>query len=154
MRRTVSLNYSVKDVVGEKNVLRKIRTWNCILMATSYTCGNYYQPLPERNHWKVGKVPFWMYSVYYNKPYPKIFLDEVIRQNDPEFVKVINEISIGKVSSDTKKYVKHWGTLYMMHNCSRFNESKCITDLHGLNTRYTWAWFSCFSISMLEQNEY
>lgn len=36
----------------------------------------------------------------------KIILDDVFRQNDPQFIKVVNEISMGKVSLDTEEYVK------------------------------------------------
>lgn len=41
----------------------------------------------------------------------------MIRQNYPQFVKVINEISMGKVSSDTKEYVKTLGQDFSSQAC-------------------------------------
>lgn len=70
-------------------------------------CGDFYQLPPVRNllFHDEGKLCF--ESTIFQHPIPhKIIFYEVIWQNDPQFITVVNEISMGKVSSDTKEYVK------------------------------------------------
>lgn len=69
--------------------------------------GDFYQLPPIRNLLYHDDGKFCFQSAIFQQAIPhRIVLDEVIRQNDPQFIKVVNEISVGKVSSDTEKFVK------------------------------------------------
>lgn len=71
-------------------------------------CGDFYQLPPVRNVLYHDEGKFCFQSTIFQQAIPHtIILDDVIRQNDSQFIKVVNEISIGKVSFDNKEYVKY-----------------------------------------------
>lgn len=80
--------------------------------------GDFYQLPPVRNilYRDEGKFCF-QSAIFQQAIFHKIILNEVMRQNDPKFIKAVNDISVGKLSSETENFVKELRETFISQKC-------------------------------------
>lgn len=80
--------------------------------------GDFYQLPPVRNILYYDEGKFCVQSAIFQQAIShKIILNEVIRQSDPQFIKVVNVISVRKISSDTENFVKELSEKFSSQTC-------------------------------------
>lgn len=104
-------------------------------------CGDFYQLPPVRNLLYHDEGKFCFESTIFQQAIPhKIILDDVIRQNDPQFIKVVNEISMGKVSIDTEEYVKSLSQDFCSQACDslKLYATNDLVEKHNRDSILRW----------------
>lgn len=104
-------------------------------------CGDFYQLPPVRNVLYHDEGKFCFESTIFQQAIPnKIILDDVFRQNDPQFIKVVNEISMGKVSLDTEEYVKSLSQDFCSQACDslKLHTTNDLVEKHNRVSILRW----------------